>query len=134
MLDKWIRDRARETDAVGRDYLLRGGDRSDDLDIGTVFETLADRRRRIALYYLSGSDEEWVPVEELVDQIAAWEQELQESPDRDSIERSLYHSHLPGLEADGIVTYDEDEQEVNYHYSERLELFLDVAAAESLPL
>lgn len=70
----------------------------------TVFELLAERRRRYALYYLSqrvGT----VPLTDVAEQIATWEGE--HSRDRlELIRVGLHHRHVPKLLDAEVVRYD----------------------------
>lgn len=81
-----------------------GGDRQDEL-----FDVLSHPARRFTLRYLQTAD---VPLEvsELATELVAWEVERpvsdRTSEDRDAIEVSLLHSHLPKMAAAGLVRYD----------------------------
>lgn len=73
-----------------------------------LLELLADERRRYVLYYLQ--DRENAELEEVTEQVAAWEtetppEELDEKTVR-NVRTSLYHGHLPKLEEAGIIGYD----------------------------
>lgn len=89
------------------------GERSESASLSTdeVFHILQTKRRRDVLRYLR---REPGPVEmrELAEQVAAWEQgssvaELSSS-ERQRVYISLYQSHLPKLDEEGIVDYDKD--------------------------
>ncbi|MFC7134308.1 MULTISPECIES: response regulator [Salinibaculum] len=82
-----------------------GTRRRTDLPSSTIFEVLADRRRRTVLFHLR--QHRAATVDELVDVL----DEVVEL-DTDSSERiaaSLVHTHIPKLAAGGLVTYDPDE-------------------------
>lgn len=74
-----------------------------------VAEIVLNRRRRYVLYYLSERSEP-VSVADLALQVAAWERST--TPDEvataheESVYSSISRSHLPYLEAQGLVTYD----------------------------
>jgi len=92
--------------------------RRNSLSEGEIYEVLANRRRREAIRNLSvASDGGSVSLQELSVRIA--ERETGESPPprtvRESVYNSLHQSHLPKLEALGVVVYDRDEREVRLH-------------------
>lgn len=81
----------------------------------TLFRVLRNQRRRYALHYLK-QREGVVTVGDLAEQIAAWETETPildvDSDDRRRVYISLLQSHLPTLDAAGIVQFDEERSEV----------------------
>lgn len=72
------------------------------------FVLLAKRRRRLALRILRESPTP-LPIRELVERIGSRESENPSTEDLRSISISLYHNHLPRLEASDVVLYDRDE-------------------------
>ena len=76
----------------------------------TLFELLANDRRRYVLHYLSqmiGA----VSLDDLIEQVARWE----DDPTRDRRERiltDLHHTHLPKLTDAGVVRYDLEQETV----------------------
>ncbi|WP_135822631.1 DUF7344 domain-containing protein [Halostella litorea] len=110
-----------------RGSFLRG-DGSDPLTATTIFELLADRRRRAALYRLADADGP-VRFDALVEAVVDWES-AGLAPPRGHEERvatALHHSHLPQLADAGVVDYDESDGVVRYRGSETLERYLDAA-------
>jgi len=77
----------------------------------TAYSVLADRRRRYTVHFLKQTDGP-VPVRELAEQVAAWENDkpIDEitSQERKRVYIALYQSHLPTLAKEGVVDYDED--------------------------
>lgn len=75
-----------------------------------LFHLLANRRRRGVLYYLK-EHEETVSMRELAEQIAAWEHgttvQLLGSGERQRVYISLYQNHLPKLDDNGVIEYDQ---------------------------
>jgi hypothetical protein len=75
-----------------------------------VAGVVLDERRRYALYYLHESSGP-VELDDLAEQVAAWERET--TPDAvarnhvESVRSSLRRSHLPYLADRGLVTYDD---------------------------
>lgn len=76
-----------------------------------VFEILQNPRRRAILRCLNRADGE-VDFDDLVDQVAAWENETSveelETAQRRRVYVSLIQSHIPKLEDSGIIEYDDD--------------------------
>jgi len=84
-----------------------GGELTQD----TVFEILSNSRRRFMLSYLNEHDGP-VDLMELANEIAAWENEttVDELTDKQSkrVYVSVYQTHVPKLEATGLIDYDSD--------------------------
>lgn len=98
----------------------------DQPSLDAVFELLADRRRRYALYYLAEVGEDRaLDVEDVAARVAEWEREWDsaggaadstgdepgatDSAPTDRQERvrvDLHHNHLPRLADAGLVDYD----------------------------
>lgn len=84
---------------------------TDELSADQAFDILSNRRRRYALHYLS-EHPEGETLQELARQLAAWENEI--DPDQVSKKQqkrvyvSLYQTHIPKLESEGIVDYDDE--------------------------
>ncbi|MFB6176130.1 MAG: hypothetical protein ABEI99_03105 [Halobaculum sp.] len=87
-------------------------DRSGEISRDLVFEILSSARRRMILYYLRQHGGR-ATVNELADQIAAWENDIEpeelSSQQRKRVYVSLYQTHLPKLADADIVDYDDDE-------------------------
>ncbi|QLG48331.1 DUF7344 domain-containing protein [Natrinema halophilum] len=82
-----------------------------NLELDDIYHILQTKRRRDVLRYLRQSDGR-VPLRDLAEQVAAWEQETTvenlNSSERQRVYISLYQSHLPKLDNHGIVNYDKD--------------------------
>lgn len=82
-----------------------------DISQSDVFDVLSNPRRRFVLYYLR-EVEASVELNELARQIAAWENDTDESEltdqDRKRVYVSLYQTHVPKLTDVGLVEYDQD--------------------------
>lgn len=82
-----------------------------DLSADTVFELLAARRRRYLLESLAEHGYS-LTLADLADEVAARETgaHITEIPEGDVLDiyLSLYHTHLPKLEAAKVVAYDQD--------------------------
>jgi hypothetical protein len=89
---------------------------TDTLSEGTIYEILANRRRRETIRHLTvESSGEATTLHDLSQEIAA--RETGESPPprgaRESVYNSLHQTHLPKLEELGVVDYDRDAREVH---------------------
>lgn len=107
------------------------------LAMDTVFDLLADRRRRCTLYYLDECTYA-VGLSELAEQVAAFEQDVAPddvtAEDRERVLASLRHSHVPDLVASRIVAYDpESDMATLDDPPERLLQALELAAAVESP-
>lgn len=81
-----------------------------DLSPTTVFELLANDRRRYAFHYLTTTVGA-TSLDDLADQIALWETDATADQHR-QIRGDLYHRHLPLLVDTGVVRYDADRETV----------------------
>jgi len=77
----------------------------------TVFDLLSSARRRYILYHLRQHEGE-ASINELASQIAVWENDVPPDEltrqDEKRVYVSLYQTHVPKLEEQGIVDYDGD--------------------------
>lgn len=75
-----------------------------------IFHLLQNERRRLALTYLQGVDEE-VKMRDVAEQVAAWEHdttvEALDSDQRQRVYIPLYQNHLPKLDEEGVIEYDQ---------------------------
>ncbi|WP_458187825.1 DUF7344 domain-containing protein [Haladaptatus sp. NG-WS-4] len=82
----------------------------DDLTKDKIFHILQTQRRRDALRYLKENDGP-VEMRDLAEQVAAWENDttLQAlaSDERQRVYIALYQSHLPKLDKEGIIEYNQ---------------------------
>lgn len=83
--------------------------------LSRIFDLLSEERRRYALYYLE-QREEPVPVDELAERIAEWEDDpaaldLPENEYR-GVEIELEHKHLPKASDAEFVEYNPEEEVV----------------------
>lgn len=103
-----------------------------------VFEVLSNRRRQYVLHYLKRNGDEPVRLRNLVDQVAAWENDTTieelESNDRKCVYTALRQSHLPKLDAAGVVNYDKQRGEVELtDGAEEVQLYLEYVPANDIP-
>lgn len=92
--------------------------------VDAVFTAVADHRRRQILLHASESEEEWISVDDLVDNLV--EREGESPVDREDVAVSLYHMHLPKLSRVGAIDYDAEREALRYQVDPLLERVLDV--------
>lgn len=104
--------------------------------LDTVFELLADRRRRFTLYSLSGATDGIVEFSTLVEDVATLEaSQLRSAVTADRIRdvaADLRHWHLPVLADVGVVEYDERSGTIRYRATGQLETWLHRIRVEEL--
>lgn len=83
----------------------------EELTQDLVFDILSSPRRRYVLYYLRKTGEP-VPLNDLAEQVAAWENETAvedlSDQERKRVYVSLYQTHIPKLDSVGLVDYEQD--------------------------
>lgn len=118
------------------DGVVRGTE-SEAVSNDQLYDLLADTRRRYALHYLKQSAEP-VDVGELAEHVAAWENdkpvEELSSQDRKRVYISLYQSHLPTLDENGLVDYDDDRGRVELTETMAdVDIYMEIVPDESIP-
>jgi hypothetical protein len=111
------------------DHALQNGRAVTTPSFDTLFDLLAERRRRYALYALTGTEDGLAEVETLADEVAMWEaraddEKLTEEFRRD-IADELREIHLPQLADAEIVEYDARSDTVRYWRQPTLEEYLE---------
>ena len=83
---------------------------AEPLEKDDIFHLLQNQRRRDSLRYLKAADDS-VRMRDLAEQVAAWEHDttLQAltSDQRQRVYIALYQSHLPKLDEEGIIEYNQ---------------------------
>lgn len=122
-----------ETDAES----ITGQPAQEDVTTDEVFELLSNQRRRFALHYLKHRDET-AQLGELSEHVASWENgtELHEvdSAERKRVYTSLQSHHLPKMDEQGVVDYDDRAGVVELEASaEDLDVYLEVVSDKDIP-
>lgn len=82
---------------------------SGPLSTETIFATLSNRRRRYVMHCLRQTDD-GMTIRDLSEQLAAWEQGCERgevrSKERKRLYTALHQTHLPKMDAFGVVEYD----------------------------
>lgn len=103
---------------------------SEDLSRDAIFEVLRNQRRRYVLHYLKQQDEP-VQLQELIEQVAAWENDkpVEEvtSEEHQRVYVALMQTHLPRMEAADVINYDEEERLVEpSDLAANLDIYLEI--------
>lgn len=103
-----------------------------------VFDVLSNDRRRCVLHYLKQQDERRVELRELVDYVAAWENDTTvreiDSDARKRVYTALRQSHLPKLEDAGVIEYEHLRGEVELTDQARdVQLYLEQVPKNDIP-
>lgn len=120
-----------------REHALRSGRAVRTPSFDTVFDLLADRRRRYAMYALVGAEDGLVDVDGLADEVAmlearTGESELSESL-RQDVADELREVHLPRLADADVVEYDARSDAVRYWRQPTLEEYLEHTHYKEFP-
>lgn len=102
-----------------------------------VFELLSNKRRRFAIHYLKRTDDH-AELGTLSEHVAAWETDTPlkevDSTQRKRVYTSLQSHHLPKLDDQGVVDYDDRAGEVELTDSAAdLEMYLEVVDGNDVP-
>jgi DNA-binding transcriptional ArsR family regulator len=113
-------------------------DQEETLSRDDVFEVLSNARRRCALHYLKQHDGRRVELRELVDHIAAWENDTTTEKiggdERKRVYTALRQNHLPKLDEAGIVDYAQRRGEVELTENAReVQMYLEYVPEDDIP-
>lgn len=102
-----------------------------------AFEMLSNRRRRFILHYLQDTDDS-VPLSDLAEQVAAWENETEidhiSASERKTVYTSLQQFHLPKMDETGIVEFDRRAGEIRLtDAAQGLDIYLEVVDQYDIP-
>ena len=121
---------------MGSRARLLQGQGSDQSREEVLFDILSNRRRRYAVFAISGTEE--VELGTLAERIAAWENEQPESAvtsdERKRVYTSLQQSHIPKLSEAGLVDYDDRASVVRPQPTlEEYEVYMEVVRGREMP-
>jgi len=115
----------------------QGVESQQQLSKNEVFELLSNERRRYAIHHVKQSDG---PVElgVLSERVAAWENgkglEEVSSDERKSVYTSLQQFHLPKMEREGVIEFDDRAGTVQlWQRAEDLDVYLEVVEGNDIP-
>lgn len=114
---------------------MREAERSAAMALGTapsidlVFDLLADRRRRYALYVLSETDDGVATVEKVVEGVLRLERRSEATGPTGppEVHTALEHVHLPKLADAGVIEHDARSGTIRYRHQPSVEEWLEHA-------
>lgn len=114
------------------------GSPSVELPRDEIFDVLSNERRQCILHYLKRHDDRRVELRELVDYVAAWENDTSleelDSAERKRVYTALRQSHLPKLEEAGVVEYEHMRGEVEMtDEASQVQLYLEFVPHNDIP-
>lgn len=103
-----------------------------------IFDVLSNDRRQCVLHYLKQHEGRRVELRELVDHVAAWENDTTldglNSTERKRVYTALRQSHLPKLEDAGIIEYEHLRGEVELtDEASRVQMYLEYVPENDIP-
>lgn len=110
-----------------------------ELQRDEIFDVLSNGRRRQVLHYLKQQDDRTrVELREIVDHVAAWENETTveevDATQRKRVYTALRQSHLPKMDDADIIEYDTQRGEVRLTDGAReAQLYLEYVPSEDIP-
>ena len=119
------------------DHALQNGRAVTTPSFDTLFDLLADSRRRYALYALVGAEDGLADVETLADEVAMWEARTGDATIteelREEIGEELRETHLPCLAEADIIEYDDRSDVARYWRQPTLEEYLEHTHYKEFP-
>ena len=103
-----------------------------------IFDVLSNERRQCILHYLKKQGGRRVDLRELVNHVAAWENDITleqlDSAERKRVYTALRQSHLPKLEDSGLIEYDHMRGEIELKDQAReVQMYLEYVPANDIP-
>ena len=103
-----------------------------------VFDVLSNARRRCIVHYLKRHGGRRVELRELVDYVAAWEEDTTvdglDSTKRKSVYAAIRQTHLPMMEQTGLIEYEHLRGEIELTSSVReVQLYLEHPPQDNIP-
>lgn len=106
------------------------------LELDTIFELLANQRRRLTLYTLSDATNGVTTLHSLIEDVTALTAAINETAfTKDqyrAVARDLYHWHLPVLADVGLIDCDARHEVIRYLDAPTLETWIDLARGDEL--
>ena len=107
---------------------LQGG--LESISVGEIHRLLGNARRRRLLASLADRPEDTVPVDEIIDVVAAGERpDPGPATHRERVAIDLHHVHLPSLADHGVIDFDPVDGTVQYDAPDALSTMLDLSIA-----
>ncbi|WP_435156477.1 DUF7344 domain-containing protein [Haladaptatus sp. DFWS20] len=94
-------------------------ERDDHPSVDEIFEVLTHPRRRLLLQYFKHNSNP-IDLDDLATRVARWEQDPAAVPSEieiDHVRTALHKTHLPQIDAVGLIDYDLDSHAIHYDQS-----------------
>lgn len=102
------------------------------LDIDAILDVLRDRRRRLVLEHCMDRSKDVHEFDDLVNSVYQRLAREDEPVERDRLEASLHHVHLPFLVERGLLEYDHRSGQLRYRPDRQVERWLErIQAADA---
>lgn len=105
-------------------------DDKDALSLDEILELLSHHQRRKLLQFLRGRPSQRASGEAVVDYLGERDRDRRDERPLSRDEITLRHLHVPRLSSAGLVSYDEEANEYQYHPDDQVEKWLDVIESE----
>ncbi|WP_435159802.1 DUF7344 domain-containing protein [Haladaptatus sp. DFWS20] len=92
-------------------------ERDDHPSVDEIFAVLTYPRRRLLLQYFKHNPNP-IDLDDLAARVARWEQQPAAVPaeiEIDQVSTALHKTHLPQIDAIGLINYDPDSQTIHYN-------------------
>lgn len=114
------------------------GGSTTDLSKDDLFDVLANQRRRFVVHLLKTGEERRVPIGEMAEQVAAWENGIDtveiSSKQRKCVYTALQQSHLPKLDETGLVEFNRNRGTVEPTETlNNVDVYLDIIEGKEIP-
>lgn len=118
--------------------LEMGGPPSQAVPRKEIFDVLSNERRQCVLHYLKQHEGRRVELRELVDHVAAWENDTTpehlNSDERKRVYTALRQSHLPKLDDAGVIEYEHMRGEVELtDQARQVQLYMEYVPEQDIP-
>lgn len=122
----------------GKQKESRSGETDGELSRNDVFEVLRNERRRLTLEYLERTEEERVPLKDVVDYVTSRENDTPveeiDSGKRKAVYTALRQSHFPKMNDLGVVEYDNLRGEVELTPAAKdVQMYLEYVPENEIP-
>jgi hypothetical protein len=109
-----------------------------DISEDELFDVLANQRRRFAVHLLKREEDESIAIGDMAEQIAAWENGIDTAEitgnERKRVYTALQQSHLPKMDAAGVVEFNKDRGIVEPTPAlQNVDLYMDVVEGKEIP-
>jgi len=115
-----------------------GAEPTTEVSEDELFNVLANQRRRFAVHLLKREEDDRIPIGDMAEQIAAWENGIETAEitgnERKRVYTALQQSHLPKMDEAGVVVFNKDRGVVEPTPAlQNVDLYMDVVEGKEIP-